>query len=57
MTEIAGDDRVHYYQMLASLDEAEDALQETLLRAWRSRESFNGSSLFCESQSAPVSSI
>lgn len=36
---------VHCYRMMASFDEAEDTVQETLLRAWRSRASFDGSSL------------
>jgi len=37
---------VHCYRMLASFDEAEDAVQETLLRAWRNRETFEGDDLF-----------
>jgi RNA polymerase sigma-70 factor (TIGR02960 family) len=37
---------VHCYRMLASFEEAEDAVQETMLKAWRNRESFDGSELF-----------
>jgi RNA polymerase sigma-70 factor (ECF subfamily) len=35
---------VHCYRMLGSFDEAEDHVQEVLLRAWRARENFQGQS-------------
>ncbi|WP_311921875.1 RNA polymerase subunit sigma-70 [Microbispora sp. H10836] len=38
--------RVHCYRMLGSFTDAEDLVQETLLRAWRARESFEGRSTF-----------
>ena len=38
--------RVHCYRMLGSFDDAEDVVQESLLRAWRQRASFEGRSPF-----------
>jgi len=37
---------VHCYRMLASFDEAEDAVQETFLKAWRGRSGFDGGPQF-----------
>ncbi|MFC7307897.1 RNA polymerase subunit sigma-70 [Streptomyces monticola] len=38
--------RVHCYRMLGSFTDAEDLVQETLLRAWRRRETFAGRATF-----------
>jgi RNA polymerase sigma-70 factor, ECF subfamily len=38
--------RVHCYRMLGSFEDSEDVVQETFLRAWRNRDSFEGRSTF-----------
>src|SRR6058998_2739881 len=35
---------VHCYRLLGSFEESEDLVQETFLRAWRSRETYEGRS-------------
>ncbi len=37
---------VHCYRMVGSLEDAEDLVQETTMRAWRARQSFEGRSSF-----------
>lgn len=38
--------QVHCYRMLGSFEDSEDLVQETFLRAWRKRKSFQGRSTF-----------
>jgi RNA polymerase sigma-70 factor (ECF subfamily) len=38
--------QVHCYRMVGSVDDAEDLVQETMLRAWRSRATFEGRTSF-----------
>ncbi|MGH3375229.1 MAG: RNA polymerase subunit sigma-70 [Actinoallomurus sp.] len=38
--------QVHCYRMLGSLDDSEDLVQETFLRAWRKRETYQARSTF-----------
>ena len=37
---------VHCYRMLGSVDDADDLVQETFMKAWQARRSFEGRSLF-----------
>ena len=41
-----GELQVHAYRILGSVEDAQDALQEALLRAWRARTTYRGQSTF-----------